>query len=228
MKYSFYCKRLILLLILSAPLAVFAGGFSSDSLSGGGKFSVGLQAGTSGVGANLSMAVLPSLNLRVGGTYAEINNYPFKEKKSSIDVANSASATVGYLGVFADWHPFKGATGLNITIGVLHSFIGGTLNQQFTYNSGSTSEDLGTLKMSSIKVNQICPYAGLTLGNPIPKKKISFSAEIGTYYFGSPTFTWTGIGAIAPTADQRSIVEGNIKDYSFYPVVTLQLNYKIN
>ena len=185
--------------------------------------SAGINAGSNGLGAQYNIAVLPYLTGRVQGSYAAKKNYTFDTEDSGTNVNNDLSVTTGFVGLFADGH-LPDLQWLSLSLGVVYDFTTINLVQNVT---GAAAEDLGKLTLD-VKVNNVNPYMGLMFGNPIPKKRVNVGFQLGTYYVGSPKVTWVGEGIVGPTADQADIVEDNLKDYSWMPVLALHLNIKLN
>jgi hypothetical protein len=189
-----------------------------------GAMSLGLHAGSSGIGLQYNITLNKYFTGRFEGSYIAKKDYIYNLVSDGVNVKNDISVATGLIGLFADIHSPK-AKFLNVTFGVVYDLTSIKLDQSFV--NASPSKDLGTLTLTS-KINHVNPYVGIMLGNPIPKKKVNLSFEMGTYYIGAPKVTWTGQGIVAPTADQSAIIERNIKNYSWMPVLSLHLNYKIN
>lgn len=186
------------------------------------KMSVGIHLGSSGIGAQYSINVLPYLSGRFEGNYIAKNNYLHNMVIDGVDLENDISVTTGFVGLFADFHSPK-ATIVNFTIGVVYDLT--TIN--LVQNATANSLEVGTLTLEAT-INKINPYFGVLLGNTVPKKKVGVAFEIGTYYVGSPEITWEGSGIVGATADQGDIIQENVKDYSWMPVLSFHLNFKIN
>jgi TonB dependent receptor len=189
-----------------------------------GAMSLGIHAGSSGLGIQYNITLNKYFNGRLEGSYIAKKNYIYNQVMQGVNVQDNISVTTGLVGLFADFHSPK-ATYLNLTLGVVYDFTSAKVVQ--TATAPDSKKDLGTLVLNA-KVNKVNPYVGLVWGNPVPKKKASIALELGTYYVGSPKITWVGTGIVGPTADQASIVENNIKSYSWLPVLSLHLNFKIN
>lgn len=184
--------------------------------------SVGLHLGTSGIGLQYNISLAPFVVARLEGNYIGKKNIIIDQVKDGVNIKNDISVTTGYVGLFGDFH-VPGVKWLNLTIGGVYDLTTIKLVQTASSTSG---ESLGSLSLDT-QIRDINPYVGIMLGKTIPKILLNTSLQIGTYYIGSPKVNWTGEGLIGPTADQGDIVEENIKDYSWMPVVSLHLNFKI-
>ena len=234
---TLFKKAFLVIVLLGAPVLEYAQdtpvsqatpASAPAGVSRKGGMSAGVNLGTSGPGLQFSYAFHDNFNARVEFSKMSINHLKQNSSKQGLYFVNDMTGTSGFIGALVDWHPIKKAHIINFTGGIVYNFLKGTLDQTFTYKSGSVVKDMGTLTMD-IKVNKVAPYLAVVIGNPVPTNihRLGVALEVGTYYFGSPKATWRGTGMIEPTSDQVEIVERNLKADSWYPVFTLQVNYAI-
>lgn len=90
------------------------------------------------------------------------------------------------------------------------------------------SEDFGQID-ASLKWWNIQPGVGLLIGKNKPNKQWTAKASIATFYMGSPKLKLSYEGFLETTTlqDEVSQIEANIKNYSFYPALGLNLTYKL-
>ena len=78
----------------------------------------------------------------------------------------------------------------------------------------------------------ISPYVGLGFRSFLgAKKRVTFSFETGLYYIGSPNVEIEATGLLAPTADpahgQEELIERQLSQYKFYPVIKINLAVRL-
>jgi hypothetical protein len=78
----------------------------------------------------------------------------------------------------------------------------------------------------------VSPYGGIGFRSFFGKnKRVVFNTELGMFYLGSPEIEIDATGLLAPTADpvhgQKEIIENQVSQYKFYPVVKLNLAVKL-
>ncbi len=78
----------------------------------------------------------------------------------------------------------------------------------------------------------ISPYVGLGFRSFIgAKERVTFSFETGLYYIGSPNVEIEATGLLAPTADpahgQKELIERQLSQYKFYPVIKINLAVRL-
>jgi hypothetical protein len=76
----------------------------------------------------------------------------------------------------------------------------------------------------------IAPFLGIGFGNPMPvNRKVWFNIELGAIYHGKPKFRLDAVGMISPTAssENEKALETAFKGYRFYPLFSVQVNYRI-
>lgn len=199
------------------------------SFSFGTGWALGIKAGTAGYGGELSKKLSRSFDLRLG--------YAMLSTSQSLDLevdkrklAVTADVALGIPSAKLDWHPGAASFRFTFGAGLPNNNIGvtGKLKETFTYGEIVVSpEEIGTFAMD-IKWNAVAPYVGIGFGRNVPKKRVSFTIDMGSYYIGSPSVKLNPTGMLSPTADQQSVMEGNMVDYKWHPVLNFQFNVKIN
>ncbi|MEM1138002.1 MAG: hypothetical protein AAGI07_19365, partial [Bacteroidota bacterium] len=198
----------------------------------GTKFSIGVSGSTRGVGVDMGIGLSNKFQLRVGGTYFNLDQQ-FNLDISGEPFSVNADVNLKSLQFLADYYPFKGSSfkltgGLAYHINESYSVQGQYDGEEvFSYGQITLdSEDVGTLEID-VSYEKLAPYAALGFGRAVPKGKVNFGFEMGTYYNSSPNATIEGTKMLSEIGSQSSQLEQNLTDYRFYPVIMFRLAYKI-
>ncbi len=192
-------------------------------------WALGVKAGTAGYGAELSKKLSRSFDLRLG--YSMLNTAQSLEldvDKRTLTV--DADLALGIPSAKLDWHPGAASFRFTFGAGMPNNTIGlkGRLKESLTYGEIQvTPDELGVFVMD-IKWNSIAPYVGIGFGRNVPKKRVSFTVDMGAYHIGSPKVSLNPTGMISPTSDQASVFEGNLAEYKWLPFLNFQFNVRIN
>lgn len=78
----------------------------------------------------------------------------------------------------------------------------------------------------------ISPYVGLGFRSFFgEKERVTFTFETGLYYLGAPNVEIEATGLLAPTADpahgQKELLERQLSQYKFYPVIKINLAVRL-
>jgi len=221
--------------IIAAACLAFAA-ISPRAYADTGSVGVGVKAGTLGIGGEVTVGIVPNLNIRSGynafnynGTITKDNNpYDYTLKLNSFPL-------------LVDWHPFNGS-GFRMSTGVLFNNnkvdASGQMNTSVTFRIGDkeyTVSELGTLT-GGVTVNSTAPYAGIGWGNAADDNDggLSFTIDLGVVFQGSPKVSLspgnTNIYAKYPEFQAElnkeiAKLESDIKNLQYYPVVSLGLAY---
>ena len=79
---------------------------------------------------------------------------------------------------------------------------------------------------------KISPYGGVGFrGFMGTRERVSYFIETGLYYLGAPNVEIEATGLLAPTADpahsQKELLENQLSQYKFYPVIKFNLAIKL-
>lgn len=73
------------------------------------------------------------------------------------------------------------------------------------------------------------PYVGIGLGRIVhPNRRLTLSADLGTYYKGAPEIFVNGTALIRNNEHNAEVLTDNLSSYRWYPVVNLRLGYSID
>lgn len=196
-------------------------------------FGITLKGSTNGVGADVAYQFHKKMGLRIGYdtfTYSFTSNYSSGE----VDLALNADVEAGTLGLFFDYYlGRKFFISAGIVSNNFYSQARGSAVDDYLWGDILISkEDFGSLDVSVQPGSEIAPYLGLGFGRILSQRKtISMSLELGMLYFGEPDLTIDATGALSPTADpnnnQEAILENEISEFVFYPVIKLNLGIKL-
>jgi hypothetical protein len=209
------------------PVAFFAALLIAGSASAAG---VGIRAGTTGVGGDVAVEMVPTLAARVG--YSWLN---FNTSVDSTDVNYDAKTKLSNANLFLDWAPLGPL--FRITGGVIFNdnkvdvtaqatggtyTLGGT-----TYPAAAVGSLTGTVKSGS----SAAPYLGIGYGR-VSGAGVNFYADLGVMFQGTPKATLTATCSAATPAAlcnqiQASTVleaidlQDSIKNFKYYPVASI-------
>ena len=197
-----------------------------------GEIAFGVKAGTLGLGAEMTIGLLPHLNARLG-----LNGftYDYDEKISDIDYDfdfNLLSAAL-----LVDYHLLKSAFRLSAGL-VLNQneldLVAGTDDDFFIINDVAYStEDVGDLT-GTVDFNAISPYLGIGWGDAVGEdSRLSFFIDLGILFQGSPQAELDATGPIASDPQFRrdlnseeKEIEDETEQFTVYPVITIGITYK--
>ena len=205
-------KRILAIALLLLPAAALA-----DT-------SIGVRAGTLGLGVELSYPFSQRFGLRLN---ADSYKYSRKYNQDGIDYDGEAKLKTASL--LADWYPF--ANNFRISAGPVYngnklgltSQPGNVVVNGTTYNASIDGQ---------VDFKKYVPYAGIGYGRPIGTG-LSLTMDFGVVFQGTPTATLTG--TCTPPAGcgtfqsdlkaQEASLNDSIKNFRYYPVVALGLAY---
>lgn len=210
-------------------------------------FGIGIKAGTLGIGVQVGTALASRVNLRGGFNFFKYNDSVSKdgalysgalnlksvEAKLDLFVIGGFRVTPGLL-LYND-------NNLSATVAVAsgQSFtLGGT-----SYNSSPSDPIRGT---AGLTMNKFAPTLGIGFGNLLPRsaRHFSLSTDLGVAFVGSPQFALALAGsacqsngancqpinnvpgASANIESERVKIANDVKDFKYYPEVSIMFGYK--
>ena len=221
-------KHVQYLIVVLGSIMILGGTARADT----GDIALGVKAGTLGLGAEMTIGVLPHLNVRVG-----LNGftYDYDTKIGEIDYDFDLNLFSGAL--LADWHFLEGAFRLSAGL-VLNQnkidFKARTDEDYFIIDDiAYSTEDVGDLD-GTIDFNDISPYLGIGWGNAVGEnKRLCFFIDLGVLFQGSPQVEMSATGSIASDPEfQRHLkneekeIEDETENFKFYPVIAIGIAYK--
>ncbi len=217
----------LLFAIISLPVSaqIFGNKFPVE------KFNMALKVGvsTNGVGGDLVFQFMDQFALRVGGEYLSIP-YKLNTTQSGITLTANSRSTGGGVNAFIDIYFLRW---LYLSAGAGVSFFGTNVNivpNEVKYGDIILPPSMvGNLTLDVKPGAAVTPYLGIGFGRTIPaknKKPVSFSAEIGCFYIGSPKATVVATGMLEPNGSEEQIANYNqiLSRYKFLPSIKLGLS----
>jgi hypothetical protein len=191
------------------------------------------KAGSTGVGADLTVGLARSANLRLGA-----QAWTRSETRTEQEIEYDADLKLVSGQILLDVHP--GGRGFRISGGVI---VNGnevtaisTEDAVYTINGVRYPVGLvGTLE-GSVETNSVAPYLGIGWGNAVaPGGPWRFALDVGAFYQGKPKVSLTAhplIPILLPESfeedleAERQEIEDDLDSYRFYPVVSLGISYR--
>jgi len=211
--------------------------FAGLSLAGIAHAQVGVTGslGTTGIGAHLSVPVMPQLNARFG-----VNALRYSYDGSTSDLDYDFKLKLRTFDALLDYYPQ--GTGFRLTGGVVFNgnkidAIGRpTAGGTYTLNGRTYSAASAGVLDGRVDFRNIAPYLGIGWGNAVAKEKgWKFAADLGVMLQGSPRTSLANIGCTAPAAVcaqlAADVAAENLRlndeadDFKAYPVLRFGASY---
>jgi hypothetical protein len=199
---------------------------------------VGVTVGTTGLGADLDIPVLPILGIRVG--YSGFT-YHHDIDQTDVDYAgrlhfSEASGLLDWYVLSGGFHVTAGVYGGDTRVDVTGRPTDGTYTiNGTTYNAAQVGTLSGRLKFG----NSVQPYVGLGWGNPFRGGPLTFTADLGAIYGGTPSVSLSAqCGIAAPpgsaacnqiqnsVAGERAQLASDVTIAKWYPVLNVGLSFR--
>jgi hypothetical protein len=194
---------------------------------------VGVTIGTTGLGADVDIPILPILGARVGyGGFV----YHHDIGRTDVDYAgrlhfSEASGLLDWYMLSGSFHLTAGIYGGNSRVDVTGRPSEGTYTiNGTTYNAAQVGSLSGQLKFG----NSVKPYVGLGWGNPFRGGPLTFTVDLGAIYGGTPSVLLSAhCGVAAPPgtsectriqdslAGERAQLASDLTVAKWYPVLNL-------
>jgi hypothetical protein len=220
-------KKLLSLVILACAFVSMAFGQVADSTKTKKDMSLQVMVGTQGIGVNLRYVLSPKIGLRFGGSYAQASGNDLL-KIDGFKTTNKASGKFNTVHALAEFMPLKA---IRIVGGVAYlanaqaSILLAPKDTQKFEDITFTPDEIGTLNVTA-DWGTIAPYFGFGIGKGIPKKRFNVNLDLGAYYLSAPSVTIVGTKLLSENDPNEVIIQDNMKDYRFMPVVQLNFNFK--
>lgn len=198
-----------------------------DSLWG-----IGAKAGLNGVGLELVKTSGNRLNIRLG--YSALT-FPFStiQNLDGYNLQADVKVSLRSANFLVDYYPVRNIIHLTGGIIINKTRVGVIVKSLSNLPYGDIiipAEDMGTISGQISPGNALSPYLAIGVGNILSRKhRLSFNFELGTFYQGSPSIELSGKGVIGPIAseDNEIVINNAIAQYSWFPMLNFQLNYRI-
>jgi hypothetical protein len=186
---------------------------------------IDVHVSTLGYGGDLAFQVTDSVVARVG-----LNKFKKSLNTTSSNLNYTGDLKLSSFGLLADWHLFSGVT--HLTAGLMGN--GNKLELAATATGGNytingntySAAQVGTLT-TTVEFNKTAPYLGFGWSGQAKNSGFSFNSDFGIMFQGSPkaTIATTGSGGAAMTADAQTQLNEDLKNYKYYPVISIGIGY---
>jgi len=224
--------------ILALGFAMLLFSTSSQAIDVG----IGAKAGLNGVGIDLSLGLTENLNLRLIASAIDIEGesetVTVGDPGAEGDIAGELDFDYGATAAFLDWHVFGG--GFRVSAGMFKNNgaadFSGTLLSTVTSNGITVSPgDISPITGEVALSDSYQPYLGIGWGRGAGGDGgLSLSVDIGVALLDASVdfnATTNNPGALpqadldAALAGMESDAEDELKDYEFWPVLAIGINY---
>lgn len=194
---------------------------------------IGISAGTQAfIAGDFTINLRKNVNARLA--YHQLS-YTFKE--SVIDFNNAqllfnAKFQQSNLAVFGEYALAKDK--LRLVAGLAYApdnamTFNGILADSLQFQDVLASpEEIGLISGTVQMGNKVAPYLGIGLGRAIPLKRVGISADIGTYYKGSPKVDLVATNLLRNNVNNEEVIEDALGFVKWWPVLSLRLAVRIN
>ncbi len=198
------------------------------------RLGLGLHGGLIGVGADLGYQFNSMLGIRAKYSVVPISmvlesagyGMPQKMEFSGANLLVDVSAKLDHADLMIDFHPFRNAFRLSAGLGIFAgnqikinaAFMDSTQFGEITF----TPNDIGSIGLNWV-LNTANPYLGFGFGRPAPKRRIGLGMDLGAFYMGPPKPEILATGMVKRTSEQSTLLQENLKDYQWLPVMSLRL-----
>lgn len=196
--------------------------------------SLALNTGTKGiVGVDLGLAINSNFGLRIGFNYLDfkISDYETNFNRFSTYANIDLTVKQSNLEFLAEYAfndgKFRIVTGFayffdNMLRGKVQ------LRDYFTLNDiDLTPEEIGYFQLTTDFSSRISPYFGIAFGKLVPDSRVGMSFDLGTYYKAKPLVEIDATNVIRNNDLNEDVLERNITQYRWWPVLSFRLAYKI-
>jgi len=199
-------------------------------------YNVALKAGTLGVGLDISRMFSESFGLR-----ANINGLTYNDNRDISDINYDTDLKLLTVGLLADYYPmesnFRISAGLYYNDNHADGTFVPTAGTTFEFGDNTyTAAEIGRIDAGAYYKDSVAPYVGFGWGNKSSSDGWGFTLDIGALYQGSTkVYADPAINAGLPAnirdqikddiEKERIQIEDDIKDYKWYPVIMLGINY---
>lgn len=202
-----------------------------------GRFALGANAGTTGLGVEAQVMVNPKLTLRGG-----FDSLAFDQEVDGEDILYDGEIDFSTGGIFADVHPTGGAFFLSggIYFGDRQLTVSATPEPGTTVEIGDeqfAAAEVGTLG-GQLDFGGTAPFVGLGWNNTFTKdRRIGFKFLVGAAFGSDPSATLarTGGATLSPAVQadldaelraEELEIEDEVEGFTIYPVVQIGLAYR--
>lgn len=195
------------------------------------KFGINLNLGTT---PGLSFVYQPYNKLAIRASYSYLKyNLNQEQKISNENILLAGNMNMNALGLSVEYYPFVKSSFKIIAGGSLiqKGFISVNASPTANYTFGETvftPQEVGSFLFDLRYDNGFAPFAGIGFGRAVPKKRVGFGFELGTFYLPKPKVTLSGTERLSSMTEQEPKIQSNMDDWRYWPMFNLRLAVRLN
>lgn len=198
------------------------------------KTAIGVHAGLPGFGFEVAQNLSPHFNLRFRASYFTIGDLIFEYDLDGRNLDLDLDAQTQTYDLLVEFLPSTKSS-FKLVAGISYiADLRGDANIMLSEGSAFGDiflepEEIGEINLSLFSEG-VAPYMGFGFGRAVPKGRVGFGFEAGTYYVQSPTVEMDASGLLTPTANEteEQKLENALDSFRWMPVVLLKLTVKLN
>ena len=192
---------------------------------------IGVRVGSLGFGADVGVTIGERFGVRAG-----LNAFSFSFDGEEDDIDYDFDADLRTAALLADLYFSR--IGFRITAGAMingnEAVMLAVLTDDVEIGGQTYTKEVVGNMTGGVTFKDVGPYVGLGLDTSFGKRKaVGFVVEIGALFHGAPGVSFEVDGPIRDDPDfqadlerERSDVEGDLSDFSVYPVAALGISYR--
>lgn len=194
------------------------------------KNAIGINAGVTGFGVEYARNLNVHLNLRGRVNIFNLKDYQYNLTIDDEEVNGTFNVEMLTADLLLEYLPFSKSS---------FKLVGG-LSYLANYNINGLLKYNGTLEYGDMTLDQeqvgdininadwsgVAPYLGLGFGRAVPKNRVGFGIEAGTFYAKSPEASVSGTKMFEPMQEESEEFQENLSDYRWLPNIKLNLTVK--
>jgi hypothetical protein len=215
--------------IISTAIVISCVASAANAEEQDARYSVGLTAGTLGIGPEVGYRINPMFGVRGSATFLGVSH-----DVDVNDITYNGKLKLSSFGLNADLYPFKGGFRVSAGFRIDNNKVKMKATPTAPVTIGDTTyqvNDIGTLS-GSVKAKDFAPTLTLGYAGGLTKG-IKFGIDAGAMFQGSPRIRdlkATGLLAsnpafLADIAKEQGKIDDEIDKYKVYPLVQLSLSY---
>lgn len=195
------------------------------------RHALALSAGLPGFGVEYAYNINRNLNLRAGFLSFALNDFNTDLDISGQSVNVNANLSSQVFDLLLEYQPSSNsAFKLVAGVGYLNNLGVNTLillNDDIGFGDLLIdNEEIGDIDLT-VSWTALAPYVGFGFGRAVPKKRVGFGLEFGTYYAGGPDVAITATGMLTNTSEEAAELEENLSSYAWVPRIMARLAIKL-
>jgi len=222
---------LVIYLITIGGSLAFADSVNDSNLN------VAFKAGTLGAGIDLSKPISNDFSLRLN-----VNGFTYNDNIDVDNINYDGDLKLLSAGVLIDYFPFEStfriSGGAYYNGNTFDGYATPTALEDITIGDNTYTVNEVARLNTNVEFNKMAPYLGIGWGNDISEKDWGLTLDLGVMYHGEPK---VDLSVKVDPSIQGTLLEDEIntnvikesqqfledvKDFKFYPVVMIGLNYK--